>query len=182
MNVVFLDRDGVINKYPGDGDYVKSLREFHLIPGSVEGIRKLHAKGFKIFVVSNQAGVGKGIYSQRALDKITAHMLKLLKRQNAHLDGVFYCVHRSEEECNCRKPRTGLLHDIIAKYQLSPTTTYFIGDSFVDMQTARAFGSRAILVLTGKEKISNRKNWEFDPDFICDSLLIAAHYLCEHYG
>jgi len=182
MKVVFLDRDGVINKYPGDGDYVKSVREFKFIPGAIEGIRKLNDKGFKVFVVSNQAGVSKGIYSQKELDKITRMMLSELKKNKVHLDGVFYCVHSREENCDCRKPKPGMLNHIVETYSLEPTMTFFIGDSFIDMNTARAFGAKTVLVLSGKEKISNRKNWEFEPDFVCDNLLIAAHYLCEHYG
>jgi D-glycero-D-manno-heptose 1,7-bisphosphate phosphatase len=182
MKVVFLDRDGVVNKYPGDGDYVKNVREFKLIPGALEGIRKLNDKGFKVFIVSNQAGVAKGIYSKRELDKITHTMLNTFKKNKAYVDGVFYCIHTNEDNCDCRKPKPGMLHHIVETHGLEPTMTFFVGDSFIDMQTARAFGARTVLVLSGKEKVSNRKNWEFEPDFVFDSLLIAAHYLCEHYG
>jgi phosphoglycolate phosphatase-like HAD superfamily hydrolase len=75
-----------------------------------------------------------------------------------------------------------MLNEIIEKQEFKPTVTFFIGDSFIDMNTGRNFGAKTVMVLSGKEKISNRRNWEFDPDFIFDNLLIAAHYLCEHYG
>jgi D,D-heptose 1,7-bisphosphate phosphatase len=182
MHVVFLDRDGVINAYPGDNDYVKTWKEFKFIPGSVEGIRKLNGKGFKLFVVSNQGGVSKGVYSQKTLDDMTKKMLQTLKRQNARIDGVYYCTHRKEEECECRKPKTGLLRKALAENDITCETSFFIGDSFMDMTAAREFGAKPVLVLSGKEKIGNRSKWEFEPDYIFDNLLIASHYLCAHYG
>jgi len=75
-----------------------------------------------------------------------------------------------------------MLTHIVETHNIEPTMSFFVGDSFIDMNTARAFGAKTVLVLSGKEKVSNRKNWEFEPDFVFDSLLIAAHYLCEHYG
>lgn len=182
LRVVFLDRDGVINKYPGDSLYVMSWKEFKFIPGSIEGIRKLNEKGFKIFVVSNQAGVSKGLYSQATLDLITKKMLALLKRHKVHIDGVYYCTHTKEENCFCHKPKTGLLERALLALHTKPAISFFIGDSFIDMQTAKKFGANTVLVLSGKEKISRRNDWEFEPDYIFDNLLIAAHYLCEHYG
>lgn len=180
MNVVFLDRDGVINKYPGDTRYVTNIKEFEFIAGSIEGIRKLNEKGVKLFVVSNQAGVMRGIYSQKELDRITKKMLKELKRFGAYLDGVYYCIHREEDNCNCRKPKLGLLHQAVAVLKTKPRISFFIGDSFRDMRAAKDFGAKPVLVLSGKEKISNRSNWEFEPDYIFDNLLVAAHYLCAH--
>ncbi|UCC95995.1 MAG: D-glycero-beta-D-manno-heptose 1,7-bisphosphate 7-phosphatase [Candidatus Omnitrophota bacterium] len=182
MKVVFLDRDGVINKYPGDRQYVTSWRQFQFIPGSVEGIRKLNEKGFKIFVVSNQAGVAKGLYSQKELDSMTKKMLSTLKKQNTRLDGIYYCMHRQEDNCSCRKPKTGLLQKAITDFGIHLTIGFFIGDSFRDMKAARDFGLKGALVLSGREKIANRKNWEFEPDYIFDNLLLAAHYVCQHYG
>jgi len=182
MKVVFLDRDGVINEYPGHGEYVTHHREFKFIPGSIEGIKKLREKGFKIFVVSNQAGVNKGLYSQKDLDAITKKMLQGFKRKGVAVDGIYYCTHGSEDNCNCRKPRTGLLEKAIENCAHKAKFTFFVGDSFRDMNAARSFKAKTILVLSGREKISNRRNWEFEPDYIFDNLLLAAHYLCAHYG
>ncbi|MDD5584499.1 MAG: HAD family hydrolase [Candidatus Omnitrophica bacterium] len=182
MHVVFLDRDGVINAYPGDNGYVKCWKEFKFIPGAIEGIRKLNSKGFKLFVVSNQSGVRKGIYPEKALTDITIRMLKSLKKQKAHIDGVYYCTHRSEENCDCKKPKTGLLHKALAEHAVTCDASYFIGDSFMDMKAAREFGAKPILVLSGKEKIANRSKWEFEPDYIFDNLLIASHYICAHHS
>ncbi|MBU1122351.1 MAG: D-glycero-beta-D-manno-heptose 1,7-bisphosphate 7-phosphatase [Candidatus Omnitrophica bacterium] len=182
MKVVFLDRDGVINKYPGDMRYVTNAAEFVFIPGSIEGIKKLKEKGFKIFVVSNQAGVSKGIYSHKDLDKITKKMEKALKKEKVSVDGVYYCLHRQQEECDCRKPKLGLLHKSLSDFNIKAAVSFFVGDSFMDMKAAQTFGAKSVLVLSGKEKISNRNKWEFEPDYIFDNLLMAAYYICSHYG
>lgn len=180
--VIFLDRDGVINQYPGDTLYVQHWKGFRFIPGSIEGLKKLKEKGFILCVISNQAGISKGLYSQKNLDDITKRMLSRLRKQGASVDGIYYCTHAEADNCSCRKPKTGLLHRAIDELGLKPDISFFIGDSFRDMEAAKAFGAKPVLVLSGKEKISNRKKWKFEPDYIFDNLLVAAYYLCEHYG
>lgn len=182
MKVVFLDRDGVINEYPGEGRYVTSWEEFKFIPGSIEGIKKLNENGFRLFVISNQAGVGKGIYSQKDLEEINKRMLKKLKQYQVHHLNIYYCTHHPDQNCQCRKPKIGLLRQAISEAGITPEVSFFIGDSFLDMKTALNFGAKSVLVLSGREKISNRSNWEFEPDYVFDNLLLAAHYLCSHYG
>lgn len=182
MKIIFLDRDGVINKYPGDRNYVTSPKEFEFIAGSIQGIKKLKEKGFTLIVVSNQAGVSKGLYSEKNLQEITAKMIKELKKHKSGLDGVYYCRHKEEDNCTCRKPKTGLMHQALKDLGKSATISFFIGDSFRDMNAAREFGAKPVLVLSGKEKISNRHKWDFEPDYIFDNLLIASYYICSHYG
>jgi len=182
MKIVFLDRDGVINKYPGDKEYVKNVKEFSFIAGSIEGIKKLNEKKFKLFVISNQAGVAKGIYPKKNLDQINQKMLRTLKKNRAQVDAIYYCTHQQEDNCDCRKPKTGLLNKVVSDLNLKPEISFFIGDSFRDMKAAKSFGAKTVLLLSGKEKISNRNNWEFEPDYIFDNLLLAAHYICSHYG
>ena len=182
MKVVFIDRDGVINKYPGPRKYVTDVKDFEFVPGSIEGIRKLKEKGFKIFVVSNQAGVSKGLYTEDDLDQMNKKLLATLKRRKASVEGIYYCTHKDGDNCSCRKPKTGLLDKIVSDFSLSPNKMFFIGDSFRDMKTGKDFGAKTILVLSGQEKIANRRDWEFEPDYIFDNLLLAAHYLCSHNG
>ena len=97
---LFIDRDGVINKYPGDFEYVKSWEEFQFLPGIKPALKKLCDCGFKIFIISNQAGVSKGVYSQENLDLITQNMLKELSADKIQIDDVFYCIHRPEDNCS----------------------------------------------------------------------------------
>ncbi|MFA5276328.1 MAG: HAD family hydrolase [Candidatus Omnitrophota bacterium] len=177
MNLVFLDRDGVINAYPGDKNYVTSWEEFTFLPKAKEAIALLYRAGFQIYLISNQAGVGKGLYTQGTLDAITKNMLKEINVDGGNIDGVYYCTHPSEQNCSCRKPKTGLIDLAKQEHSLEINTAFFIGDSMLDMQTAKAAGCQAILVLSGKEKLVNRDNWETKPDFICAGLFEAVQFI-----
>ncbi|MDD5729644.1 MAG: HAD family hydrolase [Candidatus Omnitrophica bacterium] len=173
IKVVFLDRDGVINKYPGDTKYVTSLKNFRLLPGVRSALRKLSRGGYKMFVISNQAGVSKKIYSQRTLDIITNYMVSELKKSNAVIDGVYYCIHRSEDNCPCRKPKDGLIKKALKENKiprLALKNAFFVGDSVMDLMAAKQAGCKSILVFSGKEKPANSANWETRPDFTAENL------------
>jgi D-glycero-D-manno-heptose 1,7-bisphosphate phosphatase len=177
MKVVFLDRDGVINKYPGDRLYVTSVKKFSFLPGAKKAIVKLSKAGFKIFIASNQAGIGRGIYKRRTLEAITRKMLAEIEKAKGRIDKVYYCLHRKEANCSCRKPRPGLLKKAAREFKFSLKNSCFIGDSIRDVLTARAAGCKAILVLSGKEKLANKNNWEAAPDLIFKNLRAAVDFL-----
>ena len=177
MRAVFLDRDGVINKYPGDKKYVTSWKGFAFLPGAKSAIARLHKNKFKIFIISNQAGVGNGLFSQKALDTITRNMLAAIKKAQGKIDAAFYCTHTKEENCPCRKPRAGLIDKARKIYPVNIRDSFFIGDTIRDVDTARRAGCKSILVLCGKEKLSNRKDWETQPDFVFKDLLEAAKFI-----
>ncbi|PIQ90420.1 MAG: hypothetical protein COV71_04145 [Candidatus Omnitrophica bacterium CG11_big_fil_rev_8_21_14_0_20_41_12] len=177
MKTIFLDRDGVINRYPGDRLYVTSLRKFRFLPNAKKAIVLLTEKGFKIFVSSNQAGVGRGVYSQKTLDIITAKMLSDIEKAGGRINKVYYCTHRKEAGCGCRKPKPGLLKRAAREFKFNLKNVYFVGDTIRDIFTAHAAGARSILVLSGKEKQKNQKNWEAKPDFVFKDLLKAAKFL-----
>jgi len=179
MKIIFLDRDGVLNKYPGDSDYVKSWSEFHFLPKVKASLKRLNDKGFKIFIISNQAGVAKGIYSQESLDLITQNMLKELNGYNINIAGVYYCTHREADSCSCRKPKTGLIDLAVAKIKdegLEPqlNQSYFIGDTIRDIETGKAAGLVTILVFSGKEKPDNKDKWAILPDYTAQNLSRAV--------
>jgi len=177
MNAIFLDRDGVINRYPGDTKYVTACREFRFLPRAKIAIAKLHKNGFKIFVISNQAGVSKGLFSQEVLDSITQKMLTAIEKSQGKIDAVYYCTHRQEEDCSCRKPKAGLIALAKNNYAIDLKDSFFVGDTMRDVYTAQAAGCKSILVLSGKEKLSNRKNWEVQPDFIFRDLYEATGFI-----
>ena len=157
MKVVFLDRDGVINKYPGDREYVTSLRKFKFLPGVKKAIALLSNSGFKIFIASNQAGVGRGIYSQKTLNNITAKMLSDIESAGGKITNVYYCTHHKNAGCSCRKPKPGMLKRAAKEFKFALKDAYFVGDTIRDLVTARNAGCRPILVLSGKEKSGNNK-------------------------
>jgi D-glycero-D-manno-heptose 1,7-bisphosphate phosphatase len=180
MKAIFLDRDGVINKYPGDKKYVTSLRKFRFLPNAKRAISKLYKNDFRLFVVSNQAGVGRKIYSKRTLDAITKRMLGEIEKEGGRIEAVYYCTHPKEKNCSCRKPKTGLIEKARMKYPINLKKSFFIGDTIRDVNTAKAAGCKSILVLSGREKLKNSKNWELKPDFVFKDIQEAANFILRH--
>jgi D-glycero-D-manno-heptose 1,7-bisphosphate phosphatase len=145
--IVILDRDGVINH--DSPDYIKSPDEWLPIEGSLEAIAHLHREGYTIVVATNQSGIGRNLYTVGDLDAIHEKMVLSIKSLQGHLAGIFYCPHHPDVGCNCRKPRTGLLTQISEFLGSDLQGAPFIGDSLRDIEAARAFGCRPILVQTG---------------------------------
>jgi D-glycero-D-manno-heptose 1,7-bisphosphate phosphatase len=177
IKAIFLDRDGVINRYPGDTRYVTAWKDFHFLPRAKKAIAALCKGKFKLFLISNQAGVGKGIFAKSKLDLITANMLAQIRKAGGNIDGIYYCTHRPEDNCPCRKPKAGTIRLIMKKYLIDIKNSFFIGDTIRDVLTAHAAGCKSIIVLSGKEKISRRKHWEAKPDFIFKDLREAADFI-----
>lgn len=172
--VIFLDRDGVINRFPGYGRYVTSLAGFRLIKSSIRAIRLLHQAGFILYVITNQGGVSKGLYNLKTLGAMTRLMRREVKNAGGRLSGVFCCPHSSEWKCACRKPKTTLLKRATRRIRVDKKNSYFIGDSLVDVKAGRSFGVKTVLVLSGAEKIENASAWDAQPDFIAKDLMTAA--------
>lgn len=172
--LVFLDRDGVINKFPGRFKYVCSQNEFRFLPRSIKAINLLTKAGFSIYVVSNQAGVSKRLYSNETLSKITKNMLSKITQGGGKVKKVFYCTHTKYDNCNCRKPKTGLIDSIIKSHKSKNRVKYFIGDSIKDVQTGKNSGCKTVLVLSGREKMLNKNNWKEKPDLIARDLYDAV--------
>ena len=177
MRAIFLDRDGVINKYPGDRKYVTAWKDFYFLPRAKKAIAALREGKFKLFLISNQAGVGKNIFTQKKLDLITANMLVRIRKAGGNIDGIYYCTHRPQEDCPCRKPKAGTIRLIMKKYPIDIKRSFFIGDTIRDVKTAHAAGCKSILVLSGKEKASGQNNWEANPDFVFKDLYAAAEFV-----
>jgi D-glycero-D-manno-heptose 1,7-bisphosphate phosphatase len=145
--LVVLDRDGVINE-DSDG-YIKSVAEWIPIPGSLDAIAALTRAGFDIAVVTNQSGIGRGLYSERTLTAIHRHMQAAVARAGGAIAGIYYCPHRPEDNCECRKPRTALLERLARDRGTSLVGVPLIGDKLSDIRAAEAVGARPILVRTG---------------------------------
>ena len=146
-HLVILDRDGVIN-YDSDA-FVKSPEEWQPIEGSAEAIGALTKAGFTVVVASNQSGIGRKLFDQEALDAIHGKMRECVRRHGGVIDKIFFCPHRPDDECVCRKPKPGLLLDAAQHYAVSLVGVPVIGDSMRDLDAAVAVRARPILVLTG---------------------------------
>lgn len=150
--LVILDRDGVIN-YDSDA-FVKSPDEWRPIEGSAEAIGALTRAGFTVVVATNQSGIGRKLYDERALDAIHHKMQECVGVHGGIIDRVFFCPHLPDEDCVCRKPKPGLLLDIAQHYATSLDGVAVIGDSMRDLDAAVAVRARPVLVLTGNGKVT----------------------------
>ena len=180
LKIVFIDRDGVINRFPGHGDYVKRVRDFHFIPQSRRAIARLTQAGYKIIIISNQAGVGRGKFTQATLDKISAKMLKGIKESKGKITGIYYCTHKPDAGCDCRKPGIGNIKKALKDLGLSLASikgSYFIGDTDKDMQTAQAAGLKSILVTSGHDGHTHHASWTYKPDMVVMNLNEAVEVM-----
>ena len=141
---VFLDRDGVINRKL-ENDYVKSWDEFQFLPGVIGAIKAINEKGYLVIVVTNQRGIAKGLMTEKDLEEIHRRMLKELKKHGAHIDDIFYCPHDISDNCNCRKPKPGMLIQAQKKWDIDFAQSYIIGDSNSDIEAGQQVGCRGIL-------------------------------------
>lgn len=145
---IFFDRDGVINERIVGG-YVTEWAQFRFLPGIRESLARLAALGVPIIVVSNQAGVGKGLCSVGSLERITERFVAELASAGARIDAVYYCPHAPAENCDCRKPRCGLLRQAGREWRIDMGRSVLVGDSWTDVQAARSAGCKAVLLASG---------------------------------
>ena len=142
---IFLDRDGVLNHEMGD--YVCRFEDFQILD-NFSALKTLQQKGYLLLVATNQGGLAKGWYSEDELAKMHAHLKSVYLEHGVHIDDIFYCPHHPDftGDCDCRKPKPGLLIQGIEKYNLDPEKSYFIGDRERDMEAAAAAGVTGILI------------------------------------
>lgn len=148
MKLVILDRDGVINF--DSEQFIKSPAEWKPIPGSLEAIARLNHAGYRVVIASNQSGVGRGLFDMGALNAINDKMYRALGQVGGRIDALFYCPHAAESNCECRKPKPGMLLDIAQRFNVDLNDVPSVGDSLRDLQAAAVVGAQPILVLTGK--------------------------------
>ena len=148
MQLIILDRDGVIN-FDSD-QFIKNPEEWKPIPGSLEAIARLNQAGYRAVVATNQSGIGRGLFDMPMLNAIHDKMHKACALVGARIDAVFYCPHTADSHCLCRKPKTGMLEEIAARYNIGLAGVPSVGDSLRDLQAAATMGAQPYLVLTGK--------------------------------
>lgn len=165
---IVLDRDGTIII---DKDHLIEISEVELIPGAAKAIKKLKELDLGIIVISNQTVVGNRLISLKGLESIHKRMLDLLSQEGAVIDGIYFCPHKKEDNCSCRKPKSGLIEQALADHHFDPEECFVIGDNKGDIELGKNIGATTILVRTGygrqteKEKIS--------PDYVVDNLEAA---------
>lgn len=148
MKLIILDRDGVVNH---DSDaYIKSPDEWRPLAGSLDAIARLSKAGYRVVVATNQSGVSRGLFDMATLNAIHTRMIEAVAQAGGRIDAVFFCPHGPDDGCVCRKPKPGMILEILARFRATPADVQLVGDSLRDLQAADAAGCQPVLVLTGK--------------------------------
>ena len=179
MKAVFLDRDGTVVVERG---YITVPDDIELIPGVATAIVRLKEAGWKVFVVTNQGCVAKGMITEDELGVIHFRMVSMLGAEGAEVDGIYACTHHPNGtvpdysiECDCRKPRPGLLERAASEHGVDLPSSVMIGDTMRDLEAGRAAGARSVLVLTGKGRAIESE--DHGADHVAPDLAAAVDWL-----
>jgi len=183
---IFLDRDGTINEEMG---YINHIGRFKIFPFVAESIKMFRENGFKTIVVTNQSGVARGYFTEELLNKVHKKLMDYLEENGTKLDGIYYCPHHPLEgvgqykkDCNCRKPKTGLIERAAQEHDIDLTKSYMIGDRYKDMKFAKNLNLESGFVLTGYgqgEYEHQRQTWSFMPDIVANNLKEIAQKITQ---
>ena len=185
QKAVFLDRDGTINRYVG---YLTKKEQFSLLPNAAQAIARINASSYLAIVITNQPVVARGECSFEELEEIHMTMETQLGEQGAYLDDLFFCPHHPDSgyegerpelkfDCDCRKPKTGLIDQAVEQYHIDLAESWFVGDSTMDIQTGKNAGTKTVLLKTGIAG-SDRK-YDVEPDHTAEDLLDAVEYILQ---
>jgi len=148
---IFLDRDGVINK---EVSYLNKIEDFEFISGVFDSFRYLQKLGYSLIIVTNQSGIGRGLYQLQDYQILTKWMINEFKKNNIEIKDIFYCPHSPESQCNCRKPNPGMLTDAKIKHNIDMKNSWMIGDKETDIKAAHDAGIRNTVIVRSGHKIN----------------------------
>lgn len=181
---VFLDRDGTVSEEVG---YVNHLSRFKLFPWTAEAIKKLNEAHIKAILVTNQAGVARGYFTEDLIGEVHNKLVEELTKTGAYLDAIYYCPHHPSAgqppyraNCECRKPKPGLLYKAADEHNIDLSLSFMIGDKYTDVELGQRIGVKGVMVMTGYgigEYEYQRQNWPQMPDKIAENLLTAVDWI-----
>lgn len=169
---VFLDRDNTINYDPG---YLSDPASVRLLPGAAEGLRMLQAHGLPLVLISNQAGVGRGYFSEAMLHAVHARLVEVLAAEDIRLHAFYYCLHAPSDACFCRKPAPGMLQQAAREHNFNLPCSFMVGDKPSDVEAGRRAGCRTVL-------IGGMQNEEVNADVLVQDLHAAAVWIVHQLG
>ena len=182
---VFLDRDGVINQRPVEGEYITRWEDFHILPGVAEGIALLNNAGLSVIVVTNQRCVAKGLITEANLRKMHERMTDVLARAGAKIDATFFCPHENEPRCDCRKPAPGMLLNAARLRGIDLRTSWMVGDSDNDVEAGVNAGCKTARIIATDGTSSKRARISgaaITADISASSLLDAIRQILKQEG
>jgi len=181
QRAIFIDRDGTLNEEAG---YVTDPAQFRLFDFAAEAVRLVNEANRRAIVLTNQSGVARGYFTEEFLLAIHARMEESLRLQGARVDAIYYCAHHPDfgsppyrRDCDCRKPKPGLIEKAAKDFDLNPSECFVIGDRYRDIEMGHAAGARGVMVMTGygrEEYEAQNRCWPRQPEFIAENLLEAV--------
>jgi len=175
---VFIDRDGTINANIG---YIDSPNDLKIYNGVAKGIKLLNKEGFKVIIITNQSGLSRGFFSEETLEKIHGKMKRELSEKGAKIDEIYYCPHHPDENCNCRKPKPGLIKKAIADLDIEAEKSFIIGDRMLDVEAGHKTKCKTVLVPENKEKVDiEMKESNIEPDIVCKDFYSGVKWIIEN--
>ncbi len=181
ISAVFLDRDGVLNE--DRDDYIRSVADLNVYPFVPEAVRLLTDAGIKSYIISNQSGIGRGYFTLDENLKMFNKVMQAAASAGGKISGFTFCPHTPDEGCPCRKPRTGMIRQVVSETGINLDETLMVGDSETDYKTARNAGIPFILVRTGKGSRWDRELRQTDSELmIFGNLLEAVYYILRRLG
>ena len=174
MKAVFLDRDGTINAGIPKYERVDSVEKVELLPNVLAGLELLAGLDYGVFFITNQAGLAEGLITKEDLDTINNKVLEFIEPSKVNVLETYLCPHGEDYNCDCRKPKPGLLKDAAKKYQIKLSESWMVGDRLSDIQTGINAGTRTILVQTGSILEAQ------GADYVAPNLLDAVKYITAH--
>ena len=184
--VIFLDRDGTINE---EVHYLHRPEDLKILPGVPQAIRRFREAGYQVVVITNQAGIGRGYYTEKDLELLNRYLNQVLAEEQAHIDGFYFCPHHPEhgigkykKACRCRKPDIGMFEQAEKDFPVDKSRSYMIGDKLIDTQAGHNFGIRSVLVGTGYGAGLFKNQWDSRPvtadyDHYAENLMAAADWI-----
>ncbi len=189
QRAVFMDRDGTMSEEVG---YVNHASRFRLFPYTAAAIQHLNESGWLAIVVTNQAGVARGYFSEELIDTVHGQMTKELTANGGRIDAIYYCAHHPSigeppyrVACDCRKPQPGLINRAAEQFDVDLSSSWMIGDRYSDVELARNAGVKSMFVLSGYgrgEWEHQRTTWSAQPDLIAENLLDAVQMIVSTEG
>jgi D-glycero-D-manno-heptose 1,7-bisphosphate phosphatase len=179
---VFLDRDGTIAEEMG---YVNHVDRLQIFPYAAEAIRRLNKAEIPVIVVTNQSGIARNIFPESLVHEVHKKMVSELAAKGAWIDAIYFCPHKSEDVCECRKPNPGMLERAAREHALDLPSSWVVGDRYADLEMAYEAGARGILVMTGYgrgEYQLHRDAWPRRPDVLCENLDDAVRHILQNGG
>lgn len=175
MKAVFLDRDATVNVGVPKYERVDSVDKVELLPNTLQALKQLAKLDYKVFFVTNQAGLAEGVISEADFEAINNKVLGLIEPSGINITKTYLCPHGFDEACECRKPKPKLILDAAQEFDIDLASSYMVGDRPTDVEAGFSAGTQTILVMTGKQSASSDK-----ADYVAEDLLEAVRYIAKN--